>query len=125
MFSTRPGEALPVRTPANSLCTTSSVLSIFSSASSKISSSAIRLDRIRGREGGQSLSLGRQTEHLLSTKRRHKARAKRTVSPLTPALSPLRGEGKGRGRPHSSIGHAGRKPAIGRLKNLRYRESYK
>src|SRR3954465_8438601 len=42
MFSTREGEALPVRTPENSFCTTSSVFSIFSSASNRISSSAIR-----------------------------------------------------------------------------------
>src|SRR6266699_5149749 len=41
MFSTSPGEALPVRTPANSCCTTSSVFIIFSSASSKMSSRVI------------------------------------------------------------------------------------
>src|SRR4051812_41216785 len=43
MFSTNPGEALPVRTPENSLTTTSSVLAILSSASSKMSSTVISL----------------------------------------------------------------------------------
>src|ERR1051325_4264841 len=38
MFSTSPAEALPVRTPANSLVTTCSVFCILSSASSKMSS---------------------------------------------------------------------------------------
>ena len=41
MFSTRTGEALPVRMPENSCCTTCSVLIIFSSASKIVSSSAI------------------------------------------------------------------------------------
>src|ERR1051326_7110376 len=41
MFSTNAGDALPVRTPANSFTTTCSVLIILSSASSKKSSSAI------------------------------------------------------------------------------------
>src|SRR6266536_4332107 len=41
MFSTRPGEALPVRTPANSFCTTCSVFCILSSASSRMSSIGI------------------------------------------------------------------------------------
>ena len=41
MFSTSAGEALPVRTPANSFTTTCSVLLILSSASSKKSSSVI------------------------------------------------------------------------------------
>ena len=40
-FFWRPDEALPVRTPANSFTTTCSVLIILSSASSKMSSSAI------------------------------------------------------------------------------------
>src|SRR5438552_2597173 len=44
MFSTRPGEALPVRTPANSFCTTCSVFCILSSASSSISSIGIAPD---------------------------------------------------------------------------------
>src|SRR5262245_30464287 len=41
IFSTNAGEALPVRIPANSCCTTSSVFSIFSSVSRMVSSSAI------------------------------------------------------------------------------------
>src|ERR1035441_8754673 len=41
MFSTSPADALPVRTPANSFTTTCSVLIIFSSASSRMSSSVI------------------------------------------------------------------------------------
>ena len=42
-------DALPVRTPANSFTTTCSVFSIFSSASSKISSSAISLENLTKR----------------------------------------------------------------------------
>src|SRR5205823_6692726 len=41
MFSTRPGDALPVRTPANSFWTTCSVFCILSSASSRMSSIGI------------------------------------------------------------------------------------
>src|SRR5256885_1224011 len=53
MFSTRAGEALPVRTPANSCCTTSSVFIIFSSASNKMSSRVIVLKDYQKRLKGQ------------------------------------------------------------------------
>src|SRR5881394_3062163 len=77
MFSTNAGEALPVRTPENSWTTTSSVLIIFSSASSRISSTGI------GR-------LAYQTHAQLYSAKRVASRERRALLPVVPTHSKIR-----------------------------------
>src|ERR1700733_6978260 len=60
MLVTRSGEALPVRMPANSAVITSVLLIIFSSASRRISSRAIRQVKGRQAKGNSCGSCGRQ-----------------------------------------------------------------